>query len=104
MAAQITWVVEWMKCKPKVNDYDNVVITAGWRCDGEENGEMVNCLGVCSFSAPKNPFIPYDQLTEQQVLDWCWSKDVNKNEIENILKQRLQEKLNPVVVQLPLPW
>ena len=34
MSATITWVIEWMQCKPTEGSLTDVVVTAGWRCNG----------------------------------------------------------------------
>lgn len=52
---------------------DGVVLTAHWRVtsvDGDHSGTV---YGTISFPAkdPSDPtFVPYDQLTEAQVIDW----------------------------------
>jgi hypothetical protein len=37
MSATITWVIEWMSVKPTEGSYTDVVVTAGWRCNGVES-------------------------------------------------------------------
>lgn len=102
---QITWVIEWMECKPAEGQYTNVVITAGWRCNGIDGNYAATIYGTSSFAQPGNPFTPYDQLTEQQVLNWCWADGgVNKAEAESNVNVQIQNQINPPVVQFPLPW
>lgn len=105
MATTITWVIEWMKAVPVEGPYQDVVITAGWRCNGVNGNFFGTSYGSATFPGPGNPFTPYDQLTEQQVLDWCWTDGgVDKAEIEEIVTKQIQNQINPPVVQLPLPW
>lgn len=105
MATQITWIIEWIKCKPAEGQYTDVVITAGWRCNGVNGGYTATSYSSTSFAGPGDPFTPYDQLTEQQVLDWCWADGgVNKAEVEATVEQKIQSQINPPVIQLPLPW
>jgi hypothetical protein len=104
MATQITWVIEWMQCKPQEGDLTDVVITAGWRCNGIDGAYFATAYGSCSFAAPGDPFTPYDQLTEQQVLGWCWENGVDKPATEANIEGQIQNQINPPVVQLPLPW
>lgn len=102
---QITWVIEWMQCLPAEGQYQDVVITAGWRCNGVNGNFTGTSYGTASFSDPGNPFTPYDQLTEQQVLNWCWTDGgVNKDKTEASVESQIQNQINPPVVQLPLPW
>lgn len=107
MATQITWVIEWMQCKPQEGPYQDVVITAGWRCNGvdESNPSFTGTVyGSCGFTAPGDPFTPYADLTQDQVLQWCWDKGVDKAGVEANVEQQIQNQINPPIVQLPLPW
>jgi len=60
--------------------------------------------GSCSFAPPTENFTPYDQLTEQQVLDWCFDNGVDQAAIEANVTQQINNQINPPVVVLPLPW
>jgi hypothetical protein len=104
MATQITWIIEWMQSKPVENNLQDVVITAGWRCNGVDGEYFTTVYGSCSFPAPGTPFTPYDQLTEQQVLGWCWDNGVDKLATEADIEGQIQNQINPPIVQLPLPW
>lgn len=110
MNATITWVIEWMQCKPTEGSYTDVVITAGWRCNGaqiagtppvEYNG--TNC-GTANFPMPEGTFTPYDQLTQDQVLGWCWANGVDKTATEASVQSQIDNQINPPVIQPPLPW
>lgn len=107
MATEITWVIEWMQCKPQEGDLTDVVITAGWRCNGvdADNPDFTGTVyGSASFPDPGDPFTPYDQLTQEQVLGWCWDNGVDKDAAEANVEGQIQNQINPPVVQLPLPW
>lgn len=104
MPTQITWSIDWMRCKPVEGNLTDVVITAGWRCVGVNERFTSTVYSSCSFSTPGDPFTPYADLTEPQVLQWCWDNGVDKPLIEADIEQQIQEKINPPVVQLPLPW
>jgi len=108
----ISWIIERLLCKPVEGSLTDVVITADWRCNGTEttgSGDDAKtysgtCYGSCSFAPPTENFTPYDQLTEQQVLDWCWENGVDKTAIEANVSLQIQNQINPPVVVLPLPW
>lgn len=104
METQFTWIIEWMQCKPVEGSLTNVVVTAGWRCNASDQGQTATAYGTCSFPAPGDPFTPYANLTENQVLGWCWDSGVNKDEVEANLTRQLDALINPPVVQEPLPW
>ena len=108
----LSWIIERLLCKPVEGTLTDVVITADWRCNGTEttgSGDTEQtytgtCYGSCSFAPPTENFTPYDQLTEQQVLDWCFANGVDQAAIEANVSLQIQNQINPPVVVLPLPW
>ena len=108
----INWIIERLLVKPTEGTLTDVVITADWRCNGTEttgSGDTEKtysgtCYGSCSFAPPSGNFTPYDQLTEQQVLGWCFSNGVDQKAIETNVVIQIADQINPPVVVLPLPW
>jgi len=108
----IVWIIERLLVKPTEGDKTDVVITADWRCNGTEttgSGDTEKtysgtCYGSCSFAPPTENFTPYEDLTQQQVLDWCFANGVDKSAIEANVSLQIQNQINPPVVVLPLPW
>jgi len=108
----LSWIIERLLCKPVEGTLTDVVITADWRCNGTEttgSGDTEQtytgtCYGSCSFAPPTENFTPYDQLTEQQVLDWCFANGVDQAAIEANVSLQIANQINPPVVVLPLPW
>ena len=108
----ISWIIERLLTKPVEGTLTDVVITADWRCNGVEttgSGDTEQtysgtCYGSCSFAPPTENFTPYDQLTEQQVLDWCFANGVDQAAIEANVSLQIANQINPPVVVLPLPW
>ena len=98
------WLIERLLVKPTEGSETNVVITADWRCNGNNGNYFGTCYGSCSFAPPSGSFTPYEDLTEQQVLDWCYENGVDKSAIEANVTQQIQNQINPPVVALPLPW
>ena len=49
-------------------------------------------------------FTPYDQLTQEQVLGWCWANGVDKDATEAVVQEAIDSQINPTVIQPPLPW
>jgi hypothetical protein len=49
-------------------------------------------------------FIPYQSLTEQTVLGWCWANGVDKDATEAAVEQQIQNQIDPPIVTPPLPW
>jgi hypothetical protein len=100
----ISWIIERLLVKPTEGSYTNVVITADWRCNGVDQGFTGTAYGSCSFSPPSGSFTPYKDLTQQQVLDWCFANGVDKPAIEANVNEQIENQINPPVVAKPLPW
>lgn len=100
----MNWKIEWMNVKPAEGSLTNVVVTAGWRCIAEQDDAAVDAYGSASFPPPEGEFTPYAQLTQDQVLGWCWENGVDKAEVEANLTKQLADKLNPPIVNKSLPW
>ena len=100
----ISWIIERLLVKPTEGSYTDVVITADWRCNGSQDSYSGTCYGSCSFAPPTGSFTPYADLTEQQVLGWCFSNGVDQKAIETNVVIQIANQINPPVVVLPLPW
>jgi hypothetical protein len=100
----ISWIIERLLVKPTEGSLTDVVITADWRCNGSQDQYSGTCYGSASFAPPSENFTPYDQLTEQQVLDWCYANGVDKTAIEANVTLQIESQINPPVIAPPLPW
>ena len=100
----ISWIIERLLVKPTEGTLTDVVITADWRCNGSQDSYSGTCYGSCSFAPPTGSFTPYKDLTQQQVLDWCYANGVDQAAIEANVTQQINDQINPPVVMLPLPW
>ena len=100
----ILWLIERLLCKPLEGSNPDVVITADWRCNGTDETYSGTCYGSCSFQPPSGSFTPYEDLTQEQVLDWCYANGVDKTAIEANVTAQINDQINPPVVTLPLPW
>ena len=100
----ISWLIERLLTKPVEGSNTDVVITADWRCNGSQESFSGTCYGSCSFAPPSGSFTPYADLTEQQVLDWCFANGVDQAAIEANVSIQIQNQIDPPVVSLPLPW
>lgn len=104
MTTQITWLIEAMDCKPTEGSLTDVVITAHWRCNGTDGTFNATVYNTCSFGQPEGDFTPYPDLTEQQVLGWCWNSGVDKDATEANIDTQIANQVNPPIVTPPLPW
>lgn len=102
----MNWVIERLECKPLDGNLQNVVIVTHWRCIGEAYTDVLysaSVYGSCVFSDIGNPFIEYENLTQDIVLGWVWG-EVNKNDVEASVQSELDKKVSPPLISLPLPW
>jgi hypothetical protein len=100
----INWIIERLLVKPTEGTLTDVVITADWRCNGSQDQYSGTCYGSASFFPPTENFTPYEDLTEQQVLGWCFSNGVNKTAIEANVSAQIENQINPPIIAPPLPW
>jgi len=100
----ILWLIERLLVKPTEGSNPDVVITADWRCNGTDETYSGTCYGSSSFPAPSGSFTPYPDLTQDQVLQWCYENGVDKTSIEANVTLQIQNQIDPPVVTLPLPW
>jgi hypothetical protein len=100
----INWIIERLLVKPTEGTHTDVVITADWRCNGTQDQYSGTCYGSASFAPPTGEFTPYADLTEAQVLDWCFANGVDQTAIEANVTQQINDQINPPVIAPPLPW
>ena len=100
----MNWQIEWMKTTPSTATPPECVITCGWRCTGVDGDYTSSVYSTCSFAGPGDPFTPYADLTQDQVLGWCWANGVDKDATEAAVQQQIDNQKNPPVIQPPLPW
>jgi hypothetical protein len=100
----ISWIIERLLVKPTEGSLTDVVITADWRCNGSQDQYSGTCYGSASFQPPSENFTPYEDLTQDQVLGWCFSNGVDKTAIEANVSLQIQNQINPPVIAPPLPW
>ena len=103
------WQISNLDCRVQEDGLSDVVYQCHWRVSKTEvDGDKTYSASVystCSVPGP-NPasFVPYDQLTQAEVLGWIWANGVNKDATEAAVQQQIELQKNPVVVSPPLPW
>jgi hypothetical protein len=100
----INWIIERLLVKPTEGTLTDVVITADWRCNGSQDNYSGTCYGSASFAPPSGSFTPYEDLTQDQVLSWCYSNGVDQKAIEANVTAQINDQINPPVIAPPLPW
>ena len=100
----ILWIIERLLVRKVEGTLTDVVITADWRCNGSQDNYSGTCYGSTSFAPPSGSFTPYDQLTQDQVLGWCFANGVDQSAIEANVTQQINDQINPPIIAPPLPW
>ncbi len=99
------WIIEWMQTTPTAANPSEAVLQVGWRCSGTEDNFSGSVYSTCTLpAADPASFTPYNQLTQAQVLGWCWANGVNKDATEAAVQQQIDNQINPPTIQPPLPW
>lgn len=94
-----------------ITDKGNLITQVYWRCEAEGFA----CSGICNLVHGSN-FTPYDKLTEQQVLNWCFEPktntwtDIEGNEqfviklLKNEGETQVAEQISRIKNEPALPW
>ena len=91
---------------------ENAVVQTYWTLTGtDENGNVGTFSGATPFTADptdsSGPFIPFDQLTEQDVIAWISGVvETNPGYKEHInaqIEKQINEKISPIT-EPALPW
>ena len=83
---------------------DGGVIVAHWRCTASDGDYSASSYGTAGFTydASSPDFVPYDELTEADVLAWVWADDF-KDETEDALQAKIDAEKNPTTAA-GVPW
>jgi hypothetical protein len=78
------------------------ITTAHWTATAVDGEYTASIYSTCSWQ-PGTPNIPYADVTEAEVLQWCWDSGVDKDATEAALAQNIALQKNPVVAT-GVPW
>ena len=83
---------------------DGGVVVAHWRVSEVDGEFSASAYGTCGFTYdPKDPsFVPYDNLTESDVLGWVWG-EVDQAATEAALAANIADQKNPTTAD-GVPW
>ena len=109
MAVTFSWKVTGIKTRT-LNDTPNIVVQTYWEKIGtDENGNTGTFAGATPFTIDSMPegttFIPFEQLTEEDVLTWIKAVVVGhyQDRVNLHILNQIGQKINPVV-EASLPW
>lgn len=95
---EITWKITNLDRRTS----DGFVTTAHWTATAVEGDFSASIYSTCGWSEG-SPSVPYDNLTEQAVLEWCWASGVDKEATEAAVAAQIEAQKNPVTAT-GLPW
>lgn len=84
------------------NTADGFITVAHWQCTGVDGDLNSSVYATCSFEVDA-PAIPYADVTEQDVLGWCWANGVDKAAVEQSIADRIEALKHPVSAT-GVPW
>jgi len=112
MSATFNWVISTLE-RDLIGDMDGAVIVAHWRCNAEQTegtGDdavtySATNYGTAGFTPDpsSSDYVPYDSITEEVALGWCWADGVDKDAIEASLQANIDGQINPTQAS-GVPW
>ena len=81
---------------------NNFVITAHWQATATDGDYTASIYSTASW-ADGTPVIPYENLTQETVLNWVWANGVDKQATEDALAANIALQKNPVTAT-GVPW
>jgi hypothetical protein len=94
----ITWTITDTNYETK----NGFIQTAHWTASAVDGDYTASIYSTCSW-ADGSPTVPYADVTESEVLDWCWASGVDKDATEAALAQNIELQKNPVTAT-GTPW
>lgn len=110
MSVTFTWSVQPHGLRVKeVNGNADTVVSVDFKITATDGAHIVDMPNTVELKPVAGaPFIPFTQLTEQQVIEWVKAAMPADRiaRFERMLEQRLEARKNPPVVAVPkmAPW
>jgi hypothetical protein len=98
----MTIAYNWAITQTNYEVANGFITTAHWTCTAVDGDYSASAYSTCSW-ADGTPSVPYADVTEQEVLDWCWASGVDKDATEAALAQNIELQKNPVTAT-GTPW
>ena len=98
-------MLTWGISQAKRTETTKVVVVVEWFCEAKDGRFHEIHYGIVELD-DKDPaapdFIPFDQITQQQMLDWVFAK-IDKTSVEEKISKVIESQKSPVLVS-DLPW
>ncbi len=104
-----TWEVTGLKTKDVENKPSSVVQTYWKKTGTDADGNQGTFSGATPFTVDptddSGPFIAFEDLTEENVLDWIKSIVVDgyEDHVNEQIQKQIDDKVTPIV-EASLPW
>ena len=98
----MTTTFNWVITQTNYEVSNGFITTAHWTCTAVDGEYSASAYSTCSW-ADGSPTIPYADVTEAEVLNWCWASGVDKDATEAALAANIALQQNPVTAT-GLPW
>jgi hypothetical protein len=92
----------WKITQTNYETANGFINTAHWTATAVDGDFTASIYSTCSW-ADGTPTVPYANVTEAEVLDWCWDSGVDKDATEAALAQNIESQKNPVTAT-GTPW
>ena len=102
------WIISSIDCLPQYGQYNDIVKVIHWRRCNEiiynDIKYYADIFGAQNIELNDiENFIPYYNLTFQDICQWL-ENYIDLKSIDNELDIQINNKINPPIIQLPLPW
>lgn len=101
----VNWEIAAIDCYPARDELDMVAFEIHWRASSDQFPQA-SCYGSVRLQSPDPAqFIPFSQLTRDQVLNWTFEVlGDTVQAVESTIADRVSALTNPPVTTPPLPW
>jgi len=84
---------------------DGGVVVAHWRATATDGDFSASSYGTAGFTPDPSAsdYVPYDSITEEVALGWCFANGVDKDAIEASLAAQIELDKNPTQAS-GVPW
>jgi len=84
---------------------DGGVVVAHWRANATDGDFSASSYGTAGFTPDpsSSDYVPYDSITEEVALGWCFGSGVDKDAIEASLAANIEAQKNPTQAS-GVPW
>jgi len=107
MTFEHKWGISQLDVAPEIEGRPAVVCTVHWHINANEGELLGYAYGATQLEFKEDAtFIPFDQLTFQQVVNWV-QETLGPEEVDKLfeaLHTQIDNQKAPAIINPPLPW